>query len=79
MMKSDEALTWLRQVKGQLYRNKQHESGKQAWVAVVRTPRNGTRKGKLIIALGETMEEATSAAEGQWQRLWERIGGSSSH
>ena len=73
-MKPDEALTWLRQVKGQLYRNKAHASGKQAWVAVVRTPQAGTRKGKLIIALGESMEEATSAAEGQWQRLWERLG-----
>jgi hypothetical protein len=43
-------------------------------VAVVRTPREGTRRGKLIIALGESMEEATSAAEDQWQRLWVRQG-----
>ena len=69
-MKSDEALSWLRQVKGQLYRNNKHASGKQAWVAVVRTPRRGSRRGKLIIALGESMEEATSAAEDQWQRFW---------
>jgi hypothetical protein len=70
MMKPDEALQWLRQVQGQLYRNNRHDSGKQAWVAVVRSPRAGARKGKLIIALGDSMEEATTAAEGQWQRLW---------
>ena len=74
MMKTDEALSWLRQVRGQLYRNRRHESGKQAWVAVVRTPRQGSRRGKLIIALGESMEEATTAAEDQWQRLWEGLG-----
>ena len=74
MMKSAEALSWLRQVKGQLYRNKKHATGKEAWVAVVRTPQGGPRKGKLIIALGESMEEATSSAEGQWQQLWENHG-----
>lgn len=73
-MNPDEALCWLRQVKGQLYRNRQHASGKQAWVAVVRAPQPGGRRGKLIIALGESMEEATSAAESQWQRLWGRLG-----
>lgn len=75
-MKSEEALSWLRQVKGQLYRNRKHASGKQAWVAVVRTPQAGSRKGKLIIALGDSIEEATTAAEGQWQRLWEQLGNS---
>jgi len=73
-MNSEEALSWLRQVKGQLYRNKPHTSGKKAWVAVVRTPQEGARKGKLIIALGDSMEEATAAAEGQWQRLWGNLG-----
>lgn len=76
MMNPDEALEWLREVNGQLYRNKPHPTGKNAWVAVVRTPRAGTKRGKLIIALGDSMEEATSAAEGQWQRLWERLGAS---
>ena len=75
-MKSDEAMSWLRQVKGQLYRNKKHPTGKEAWVAVVRTPQDGARRGKLIIALGESMEAATTAAEGQWQQLWERHGAS---
>ncbi len=69
-MQADEALCWLRQVKGQLYCNRPHASSKQAWVAVVRAPQAGSRKGKLIIALGASMEEATSAAEAQWQRLW---------
>lgn len=73
-MTSDEALSWLRQVKGQLYRNKKHATGKEAWVAVVRTPRAGSRGGKLIIALGDSLEEATTAAENQWQEVWGRLG-----
>ena len=69
-MTPEEALGWLRQVKGQLYRNNRHPSGTQAWVAVVRTPRVGARNGQLIIALGSSMEEAAAAAEGQWQEIW---------
>jgi len=76
-MDPENALSWLRQVEGQLYRNNRHPSGKQTWVAVVRTPRNGRRNGKLIIALGSSMEEAASAAEGQWQSLFPR--GRASH
>jgi hypothetical protein len=72
-MTPEEALGWLRQVKGQLYRNNRHRSGTQAWVAVVRTPRDGARNGKLIIALGSSMEEAAAAAETQWQELWQRM------
>ncbi|MBW1687879.1 MAG: hypothetical protein JRS35_22825 [Deltaproteobacteria bacterium] len=72
-MTPEEALGWLRQVKGQLYRNNRHSSGTQAWVAVVRTPSNGSRNGKLIIALGPSMEEAAAAAEGQWQQIWHRM------
>jgi hypothetical protein len=73
-MTPEEALAWLRQVKGQLYRNNRHPSGTQAWVAVVRTPRNGRRNGKLIIALGSSMEEAAAAAENQWQEVWQAMG-----
>jgi hypothetical protein len=73
-MTPDEALGWLRQVRGQLYRNNRHPSGIEAWVAVVRTPRNGRRNGKLIIALGSSMEEAAAAAENQWQEVWHRMG-----
>ena len=42
-------------------------------VAVVRVPGTGARKGKLIVALGGSAEEATTAAEGQWQILWKDI------
>jgi len=69
-MTPEEALGWLRQVKGQLYRNNRHSSGTQAWVAVVRTPRNGTRNWKLIIALGSSVEEAAATAKGQWREIW---------
>jgi hypothetical protein len=73
-MTPEEALGWLRQVKGQLYRNNRHPSGLQAWVAVVRTPRHGKHNGKLIIALGSSMEEAAAAAENQWREVWQAMG-----
>jgi hypothetical protein len=66
----EQALRWLRDVKGQLYCNRRHPSGRRAWVAVVRTPSEGLRNGRLIIALGSTMEEAAAAAEGQWQQVF---------
>ena len=70
-----EAIGWLREVDGQLYRNGQHASGRRAWVAVVRTPGAGARRGKLIIALGSSMEEAASAARRQWQVVWQGLSG----
>jgi hypothetical protein len=33
-------------------------------------PGAGAHKGKLIVALGGSAEEATWAAEDQWQALW---------
>jgi hypothetical protein len=42
-------------------------------VAVVRVPSTGARKAKLIVSLGGSAEEATTAAEGQWQKLWKDI------
>jgi hypothetical protein len=72
-MDTREAIGWLREVDGQLYRNGQHASGKRAWVAVVRTPRAGVARGKLIIALGSTMEEAANAARRQWQVVWQGL------
>jgi hypothetical protein len=72
-MDSREAIGWLREVDGQLYRNGRHPSGRRAWVAVVRTPGAGATRGKLIIALGSTMEEAASAAHRQWQVVWQRL------
>ena len=68
-MRSEEAIAWLRRVGGQLYRNKPHPSGRNAWVAVVRAPRPGNRAGTLIIAVGSTMEEAAETAASRWQRF----------
>ena len=73
-MSNEEAIAWLRQVEGQLYRNNHHPRGVEAWVAVVRTPRAAGRRGKLIVALGGTMEEAASAAAGQWEAVWQTYG-----
>ncbi len=68
-MRSEEAIAWLRRVGGQLYRNNPHESGRNAWVAVVRVPRTEGRAGTLIIAVGSTMEEAAETAAGRWRRV----------
>ena len=72
-MTNIEALNWLLQVDGRLFQTKAKSSKPDAWVAVVRVPGTGARKGKLIVALGGSAEEATTAAEGQWQILWKDI------
>jgi len=76
-MTNIEALTWLLQVDGRLYQTKTKSAKPDAWVAVVRVPGAGAgagaRKGKLIVALGGSAEEATTAAEKQWQKLWTDI------
>ncbi len=72
-MTNIEALNWLLQVDGRLFQTKAKSSKPDAWVAVVRVPGTGARKGKLIVALGGSAEEATTAAEGQWQELWKDI------
>ena len=69
-MTSSEAMSWLQDVDGRLYRTKKKTAKPDAWVAVVRVPGTGARAGKLIIALGESASEATSAAEDTWQTLW---------
>jgi hypothetical protein len=73
-MTQEQAVSWLQQVGGALYRAPHTEGGRSAWVAVVRTPVRGARRGKLIIALGATLQEAAAAAEGQWQKVWQEIG-----
>lgn len=73
-MGTEEAMAWLREVEGRLYRSGPDASGRSAWVAVVRTPGRGGARGKLIIALGETLEGAAASAEEQWQRLWRELG-----
>lgn len=70
-MTQEQAISWLQQVGGSLYHTPNPTLGRSAWVAVVRTPWTGTRRGKLIIALGSTMHEAAVAAEDQWQKLWQ--------
>ncbi len=72
-MTNHEAAEWLRQVDGRLFRTPEKEDGAQAWVAMVRTPRAGLESGKLIIALGASMLEATTAAATQWQTQWNRL------
>ncbi len=72
-MTNIEALNWLLQVDGCLFQTKAKSAKPDAWVAVVRVPGTGARTGKLIVALGGSAEEATTAAEGQWQILWKDI------
>ena len=73
-MTPEQAMSWLQQVGGELYQSRHADKGRTAWVAVVRTPQLAARRGKLIIALGSTMLEATAAAEDQWQKLWQDLG-----
>ena len=73
-MGTEEALAWLREVEGRLYRSGPDPGGRTAWVAVVRTPGAPGRRGKLIVALGESLEEAADTALVQWERLWRALG-----
>ncbi len=70
VMTSEEATAWIRQVGGVVYHNKESEDAENAWVAVVRTPAAGGKAGKIILAFGETLEDATCAAEAQWDEIW---------
>ena len=72
-MTEDEAISWLRQVNGRLYQNARNHRKGEAWVAVVRTPASGATSGKTIIALGQSLQEAAVAAEGQWRAVWSRL------
>lgn len=71
-MTRGEAVTWLRQVDAELYRTAPGKRGHEAWVAVVRTPQVGSQTGKIIIALGETLQEAANSAAVRWREmLWD--------
>ena len=72
-MTNIEALTWLLQVEGRLYQTKAKSTKPDAWVAVVRVPGASASRSKLIVALGGSAEEATTAAEDQWQTLWKDL------
>jgi hypothetical protein len=64
-MTADEAMDWLRRVDGELFRTPR--GARAAWVAVVRAPRGDRKAARLIVALGESLEEATSTAARQWR------------
>jgi hypothetical protein len=65
-----DALHWLKQVNGTVYHNRQDDSGDNAWVAVVRTPAANGNVGKIILAFGESIQDAAGAAEEEWNALW---------
>ena len=68
-----EALRWLKQVDGTVYHNRNDADGENAWVAVVRTPSANGKVGKIILAFGESIQEAAGAAEEEWNTLWSSI------
>jgi hypothetical protein len=70
---TEEAVSWLRSVDGELYRTPPGRHSTRAWIAVVRTPRFGTRRGRLILALGNTALEAATAAASQWRAVWDDV------
>jgi hypothetical protein len=70
-MTAEEAVQWLREVDGELYRTRPGRRGREAWVAVVRAPQQTPR---LIVAMGETLQEAASAAALQWRESFRATG-----
>jgi hypothetical protein len=70
---TEEAVSWLRSVDGELYRTPPGRNSLRAWIAVVRTPHFGTQRGQLILALGDTALEAATAAASQWRMIWNRV------
>ena len=74
IISEEEALGWLHQVDGSVYQNSQPDDVESAWVAVVQTPAASGRVGNLIIAFGESLTHAASAAAEQWERYWSSIG-----
>jgi hypothetical protein len=70
---TEEAVSWLRSVDGELYRTPLGRHTMRAWIAVVRTPRWGTQRGQLILALGDTALEAATAAASQWRTVWNDV------
>ena len=74
-MTQEEAVEWMTAVDGQLYKSSLVKNKPESWVAVVHTPQNGVEKAKLIIALGQTLQDAATAAESQWREQWNRLSG----
>ena len=73
-MTFDEALDWIQQVDGKLYQNPEKADHDDEWVAVVRTPGTGNRRGKVIVAACRTLQQATTSAARQWNELWLELG-----
>ncbi|MCP4039770.1 MAG: hypothetical protein GY733_22695 [bacterium] len=71
-----EALRWLKQVEGTVYHNRNGADEDNAWVAVVRTPASNGKAGKIILAFGESIQEAAGAAEEEWNTLWANLSAS---
>jgi hypothetical protein len=70
---TEEAIGWLHSVDGDLYRTPPGRHATRAWIAVVRTPRFGSKPGQLILALGNTALEAATAAACQWRAIWNDV------
>ena len=70
---TEEAVSWLHSVDGELYRTPPGRHASRAWIAVVRTPRFGTQRPQLILALGDSALEAATAAASQWSAVWNRV------
>jgi hypothetical protein len=73
-MTFDEALDWIQQVDGTLYQNPRKSDQDDEWIAVIPTPLSVPGRGRVIITSGPTLQQATSAAERQWNHLWEKLG-----
>ena len=73
-MGTEEAIAWLREVEGRLYRSGPDAAGRTAWVAVVGTPGRAGERGKLIVAVGGTLAEAATSAEAEWRRHLRGLG-----
>ena len=71
-MTHSEALRWIEQVDADVFFNEQ-EDFDNGWTAVVRTPQRPGEPEKVILAFGESLLAAASAAEEQWQQLWETL------
>jgi hypothetical protein len=74
-MTRDEALDWIHQVDGRLYQNPKKLDQHDAWVAVIRTPPSIRKRGKVIIGIGSTLQQAAGVAEQEWNELFSELSG----
>jgi len=74
-MTREEALDWIQQVDGRLYQNPKKTDQHDEWVAVIRTPPAIQKRGKVIIGIGSTLQQATQIAEQEWNELFEELSG----